>query len=50
MNKLRKMTFGFEAYDPEEDDLIDFEAILLHWYEQLQDMDPEEARQEIESL
>jgi len=47
---MRKMNFGFGAYDPEEDDLISHEEIVLHWLKQLEDMTPEEARQEIEAI
>jgi hypothetical protein len=32
------MNFGF-SYEPEEDDLISYESIILHWLEQLMTME-----------
>jgi len=49
-NKPRKLCFGFEAYDPEEqDDLISFENIVIHWLEEIEMMELEEL-QELEEV
>ena len=45
---MNKLNFRFE--EPEEDYLISYEEVILHWLEQLEDMTPEEAREEIERL
>ena len=53
MQSTRKMNFGFwYTITPEEEDYIvpSKEEIMMQWFHELEQMDPEEARQELEEL
>jgi hypothetical protein len=51
MNKTRKMTFGF-WYEPQEEDYLvpSKEEIMLQWFHELEQMDEEEYRHELEAV
>ncbi|HEU4824815.1 MAG TPA: hypothetical protein VFS97_15440 [Nitrososphaeraceae archaeon] len=45
------MTYDIYYEPPEEEDFeISWDQIILHWFWQLENMDSDEARQEIEEL
>jgi hypothetical protein len=51
MQRINKLDLRF-TYEPEEeeDDLISYEEIMLHWFEQLMTMETMEELQELEEV
>jgi hypothetical protein len=54
MNKLRRMNYSFEMPDENEDEedyiVPSKEEIMLQWFHELESMDKEEYRQELEEI
>lgn len=51
IHKLRTMNFGY-WYEPQEEDYLipSKEEIMMQWFHELENMDQEEAIEEIENL
>jgi FPC/CPF motif-containing protein YcgG len=51
MQNMRKMNFGF-WYTPEEEDYLvpSKEEMMMQWFHELENMDEEEYRQELEEI
>jgi hypothetical protein len=50
MNKPKRMNFGFEMQDEEDYIVPSKEEIMLQWLHELEHMEPEEAKHEIEEI